>query len=143
MSEWRHPATTALAGLGLAISAYLTAVHYSGGPVICVGTGGCAVVQASRYAVVAGIPIALLGGLLYLGLLGLSLWRLRARFATPTFVPMGIFGLALAGTLYSGYLTYLELFVIGAICTWCVGSAILVTAIAVLAAWDLSRGETA
>lgn len=133
----RGRALLALAALGVAVCSYLVWVRYSGSPLYCAGSGGCADVQASRYAVVAGVPIVLLGLALYTTLLGLALWRVRAGVETPVPVSLALLGLALAGTLYSTYLTYLELFVIGAICLWCIASATLLTAILGLSAWDL------
>jgi uncharacterized membrane protein len=128
----------ALAGLGLLVSGYLTWVHYSGGLALCTGAAGCETVQASRYAVVAGTPVALLGAFAYVGLLALALWRPRSP--TPAEGRrVALFGLALAGALYSAYLTYLELFVIGAICPWCVSSALLMVAILGLAAASAVR----
>jgi uncharacterized membrane protein len=129
----------ALAVLGTAIAGYLTWVHYSGRLALCTGAGGCETVQASRYAVVAGVPVALLGLLAYLGLLLVTGWRVRAGLATPNGVMLALFGLALAGVLYSAYLTYLELFVIHAICPWCASSAAIMAAIFVLACWELSQ----
>lgn len=126
-----------LAALGALVAGYLTWVHYSGALALCSGAGGCEQVQASRYALVAGVPVALLGLLLYLALLGLGLGRVLAGGHTPEWVLLTIFGLALAGTLYSAYLTYLELFVIHAICPWCVTSAVLITALCALAGWEL------
>jgi uncharacterized membrane protein len=134
-AQWRATAIPALAALGLGVSAYLTWVHYSGNLALCAGSGGCEAVQASRYSELGGVPVALLGLGLYVGLLALGAWRAVARDAPPL-VPLALFGLALAGTLYSAYLTYLELFVIHAVCPWCVSSALLVTAI-----WLLSIGE--
>lgn len=122
-----------LSALGAAISGYLTWVHYSGALALCTGAGGCEQVQSSRYAVVAGVPVAALGLALYSTLLGLSLWQARAGAAAAQIVSLALFGLALAGTLFSAYLTYLELFVIRAICPWCVASAAVVTAILALA----------
>ncbi len=88
----------------------------------------------------AGIPVAALGLLMYLGLIGL----LAARRIGPARLrgepgPLGpwVFALAASGALYSLYLTYLEFFVIEAVCAWCLASAGVVTAIAVLAAPDL------
>ena len=94
--------------------------------------------QASRFATVAGAPVALLGLGLYLALLGPRGWRAARGPAAPDAVPLALFGLALAGTLYSAYLTYLELFVIGALCPWCVASALLVAGLCALAVWDLA-----
>ena len=138
-NTWRPRAMLALAVLGTAIAGYLTWVHYSGQLALCTGAGGCETVQASRYSAVAGVPVALLGLLAYLGLLGVTIWRVYAGLATPIGVMLALFGLALAGVLYSGYLTYLELFVIHAICPWCASSAAIMAAIFVLACWELSQ----
>lgn len=68
--------------------------------------------------------------------LGIARWRWWQQRELLTSVAMGI---ALAGTLYSAYLTYLELFVIHAICQWCVTSASLVTALLLVEGWGLRR----
>lgn len=141
LAIWRVRTMIVLAALGVAVSGYLTWVHYSGVLALCAGAGGCEQVQASRYAMVAGLPVALLGLALYLGLLGLSIGRALPKRSTSGLVSLALFGLALVGTLYSAYLTYLELFVIRAICPWCVTSALLVTALCALSIWDLLRSE--
>jgi uncharacterized membrane protein len=130
-----------LSALGAIISGYLTWVHYSGALALCTSAGGCAQVQASRYAVVAGVPVAALGLALYLTLLGVSLWQARAGALVVPAASLALFGLALAGTLFSAHLTYLELFVIRAICPWCVASALIITAILALAIANLVAPE--
>jgi uncharacterized membrane protein len=120
---WRLAALAAVAGA--LISAYLTATHWSDQPVICAGLGSCATVQSSDYATVAGVPVALLGLVMYAALAACALLAPR----NPT-AALAAFGIALAGTLYSGYLTWVELGVLQAICLWCVGSALAVTAAA-------------
>jgi uncharacterized membrane protein len=128
----------ALAVLGALISAYLTWTHYAGLTPICTGSGeGCQTVQSSRYASVLGIPVALLGLIAYGGLiLSTVLWK-------ETGIYLGLL-ISLVGTLFSAYLTYLEIFVIGALCQWCLASAaIMVAALvcATLAALPLLRGR--
>lgn len=114
----------ALAGMG--ISAYLTYVHWADVPILCTGAGGgCDVVNHSEYAELGGIPVALMGGLLYAVLLPLGLASLGRRRSFTSWLPLGAFGLTLAGVAYSAYLTYVELFVLEAICIWCVASAAL------------------
>lgn len=127
-----------LSGLGVAISVYLVRVALDPAKEIACGPlGDCHTVQNSQYAEVAGIPVAVLGLGMYvalLGLVGLELWG-RARGLSPALLealPQLRFAMALGGVLYSGYLTYLELAVIDAICAWCVTSAVLVTIIFVL-----------
>jgi uncharacterized membrane protein len=128
----------ALAILGVLISAYLTWTHFAGLTPVCTGSGeGCKTVQSSRYASVLGIPVALLGLVAYGGLIfSTILWR-------ETGIYLG-FLISLVGTLFSAYLTYLEIFVIGALCQWCLASAaIMVAALvcATLAALPLLRGR--
>lgn len=121
-----HRTLLILTFVGLGIAGYLTYVHYKGLSPICAINQGCEKVQSSKYAKVGGVPVPLLGLIGYLGILGTLLVRGElARLATA--------GLAIFGMLFSGYLTFLELFRIHAICQWCVGSAITMTAIAVLA----------
>lgn len=110
-------ALLALAVLGLLISAYLTWTHFAGLVPACTGDGaGCETVQASRYATVLGIPVALLGFLSYAGLI------VSAAFWGEVGIYLG-FLISLIGTLFSAYLTYLEVFVIDALCQWCLASA--------------------
>jgi uncharacterized membrane protein len=108
----------ALALAGLAISAYLTAVRYADEDPSCVIGSGCTTVQNSEYAELAGIPVAVLGLLAYGGLL------LAALLPGPLGRALGLFT-ALVGVGFSAWLTYAELFLIEAVCLWCVISAIL------------------
>jgi len=132
MRRWvRMPSDPLRAGatvaglLGLAIAGYLTVVHYAGGTPACGIAHGCATVQASDWATLAGVPVAVLGVLGYLAIVAL-LWipSESARMAGCV--------LAIGGFGFSAYLTYRELFDIHAICQWCVASAVLMTALAAL-----------
>lgn len=118
--------------VGLVVSGYLTAVHYTEAPLVCLGTSGCETVNRSAYSEVAGIAVALLGAGAYLMILGLLGAETSQLIQRQTAV-LGVFGLALAGALYSAYLTYVEIFLLRAICSWCVISAIIMTAIFTLA----------
>jgi uncharacterized membrane protein len=119
----------ALAGLG--ISLYLTWTKLSGGSPVCGPLVGCETVQSSEYSEIFGIPVALLGAgfSAVLLLLALAWWRAGDRRAI-----LAAYGLGLFGILFVGYLTYLELFVIEAICAWCVTYAVTIVAGWVLAA---------
>jgi len=121
-----HRALLLLALAGIGIAAYLTYVHYRGLSPICAINEGCEKVQSSRYAKVGGVPVPLIGLAGYVAIFASLLVRGEAaRLATA--------GMALGGFAFSVYLTGLELFEIHAICQWCVGSAIVMTSIAVLA----------
>jgi uncharacterized membrane protein len=116
-----------LAVVGIAISGYLTYVHYRGLHPLCLaGVGGCERVQTSHYAKLAGVPVALIGLIGYVAILASLLVRGEtARLATV--------GLTVVGLGFSAYLTYREVATINAICQWCVASAVVMTLLAVLA----------
>jgi uncharacterized membrane protein len=112
-----------LALVGLAISAYLTVVHYAGVEPVCSAISDCARVQSSKYAELGGVPVAVIGLAGYVAILGsLAVPGENGRTLSAF--------LALVGAGFSAYLTYLEVFVIDAICQWCVASAIVMTALA-------------
>jgi uncharacterized membrane protein len=121
-------AIAAVALLGLAVSAYLTWVHYAGIEQVCTGISDCERVQTSSYAELAGIPVAVLGVVGYAALL-LSL-RGPAELTAL---------LAYLAVAFSAYLTWAELFRIDAICQWCVVSALASLAIAVLTTLNALR----
>jgi uncharacterized membrane protein len=116
-------AVLALAGAGVA--AYLTYVHYSGTQIACT-TGGCETVQHSRYAVVAGIPVAVLGLAGYAALLA------TAAFRGATAAALAV-GCAAIGLAFSAYLLVAQIALIHAICQWCVASDAIMTLIALTA----------
>ncbi|MHB8657194.1 MAG: vitamin K epoxide reductase family protein [Solirubrobacteraceae bacterium] len=122
--------------LGIGDAGYLTYVHYAGLKVLCLSSGGCETVQASRYAKLDGVPVAVLGLAGYLTIL--AALAIRAELARAV-----AFGVALIGFLFSMYLTYRELFTIKAICQWCVGSAVLMTALVILTGLRFLREESA
>jgi uncharacterized membrane protein len=128
----------ALATIGTAVSGYLTWVHYSGSLALCVGVGGCEAVQTSRYAMLGEIPVALIGLAGFALILVVAVARLR--FSRPG-LDLALFALSLAATLYVAYLSYVEVFVLGAICPWCVSVAICAPAIFILAARELLRSQ--
>jgi uncharacterized membrane protein len=120
--------------IGIGIAGYLTYVHYAGLKVLCLSSGGCETVQASRYAKLDGVPVAVLGLAGYIGILGSLLVRGELGRVAG-------FAIALIGFGFSAYLTYRELFTIKAICQWCVSSAVLMTVLAVLTAIRAVRYE--
>lgn len=141
----RLEALLALAVVGTAIAAYLTRVAFDEEfNAVCGPLGDCHAVQSSQYAEVAGAPVALLGLGMYALLLGLIGARLRWRESPtlPALLGPATFALSFGGAVYSAYLTYLELFVIDAICAWCVASACVVTAIWLLSLPDARAGRS-
>jgi uncharacterized membrane protein len=128
-------ATAALALVGIGIAGYLTWVHYAGLDPVCVGGGGgCERVQSSRWAELAGIPVAVLGLGGYVAILA-SLALPEERGASVAAF------LALVGFGFSAWLTYVEIVKIDAICQWCVASAAVMTALALVSVARVLRAE--
>jgi len=120
-------AVLALAGLMLSIYLLLQRLGYLGA-LVC-GTGGCETVQASRWSEFLGVPVAGWGVVGYFGLFAVAFAGVQGRWAeqgAPTKLLALLSGVGVAFTLY---LTYLELFVIHAVCRWCVGSAVIIVAV--------------
>lgn len=114
-----------LALAGIVVSGYLAITYFSNAQVVCNGLGQCEQVQASAYSRIYGVPIAYFGFPSYvaiaLGIAGRLGWRGdRAYLAL-----LGAQTLAIAGAVFSAYLTYVEFFVINATCPWCLTSAAL------------------
>jgi uncharacterized membrane protein len=126
--------TIAFAAVGTAVSAYLTWVHYSGSLALCIGVGGCEAVQTSRYAMLGPIPVALAGLLGFAAILAAAVLHARGGDAALT----ALFALALGASVYVAYLSYVEVFVLGAICPWCVSVAVCALAILALAAREIA-----
>jgi uncharacterized membrane protein len=121
---------------GLFISAYLYLYKIGRiGTLVC-GTGGCETVQLSAWSRVAGVEVALIGLAGYTVLLILSLLSLQPPLSGKRWPSRALAVLAGVGVGFTIYLTYLELFVIRAICRWCVASAVTIVAILVLALLD-------
>jgi uncharacterized membrane protein len=114
--------------IGLGVAAYLTYVETQSVEAFCGTVGDCNAVQSSSYARVWGIlPVGVLGAVGYIAILA-AWWIARKNWGwLSTYAPVALFGMALFGTIFSVYLTYLEIFVIKAVCIWCISSAIIIT----------------
>jgi uncharacterized membrane protein len=123
--EWLVPV---LSLVGIGVAGYLAVVEVTGAEAVCGPVGDCNTVQQSPYARLAGVlPVGVFGVFGYLLLLGA--WGLALAGPEPRrgFARVVLWGAALLGTLFSVYLTFLEPFVIGATCAWCITSALLMT----------------
>ena len=115
--------------LGLFVSAYLYLYKIGKIGALACGAGGCETVQQSPWSRFAGIEVSLIGLAGYAGLLLVSLAALQPGLSHQRWPTTLLVGLAGLGVAFTAYLTYLELFVIHAICRWCVGSAAIIVAI--------------
>jgi uncharacterized membrane protein len=126
-----RPATAALALAGAGIAGYLTYVHYAHVQPLCT-TGGCEKVQASKYAELLGVPVAVLGLAAYATLFALAWIRGAAAALASTLV-------ALVGVGFSAYLVWAQLGPIDAICPWCLAQDVVMAALAALSVARLLR----
>ncbi len=124
---------------GVFVSAYLYLYKLGKIGSLACGVGGCETVQLSRWSRFLGVEVALIGLVGYIGLLGLALAGLQPRWSNNRVVAVALCAASGVGLLFAFYLTYLELFVIHAICRWCVASAVLVALVFVTAVLDWRR----
>jgi uncharacterized membrane protein len=115
-----------LAGSGLLVAIYMTVYKLTDNQTMCLGNGGCSVVNNSVYSEVYGVPVALVGALGYAVILMVLLLRGRWRFLDRNAALMG-FGLCLAGFLFTVYLVYVEIALIRALCPFCLASQAIMT----------------
>lgn len=122
--------------IGLLISAYLYLYKIGKIGALACGRGDCETVQMSPWSRFAGLDVSLIGILGYAALLLVSLAALQPGLTAQRWPTTLLLWLAGAGVAFTAYLTYLELFVIDAVCRWCVASAFIITAILVAAILD-------
>jgi uncharacterized membrane protein len=121
-----------LACLGLLDSIYLLIYKLTGNTSMCIGSGGCHDVNFSPYSEIGGIPVSAFGIFAFLVIGGILLLERRLTIAKEN-GPLAIFGISLAGVVFTAYLTWLEVYVIHAICPFCVAAATIITLIFILA----------
>lgn len=134
-------ALLALVGLFVALYLWLHALGF-GGDIKCGASGGCETVQTSRWAVLLGFPVAFYGVVGYLAVMIVALASLRPAALAHRQWNVMLVALASVGLLFTIYLTYLEFFVIHAMCRWCVGSAVIITLIWIVSILSLRSPAT-
>ena len=138
MDRWLIRLSMALAVLGLLVSIYMTIFKLTENQSMCLGNGGCSVVNNSRFAEIYGVPVAVVGVAGYATILAELLLSRRSQFlqANETMIT---FGLALAGFLFTVYLIYVELALIHALCPFCITSQVSMTLLFALSVVRLAR----
>ncbi len=137
-ASWLRIAGIGLAILGAADALYLWVLKVTSAETMCIGSHGCITVNNSPYSEIYGLPISVLGLVAYLTILAVLALESRSAFLAH-YGPMGVFGLSLIGVLFSAYLTYLEFYVIRAVCPFCMASAVLITLLFLLSLARLIR----
>lgn len=114
--------------IGMGVALYMLYVETTHAQAVCGPLGDCNTVQSSKYALILGwLPVGLAGVIGYLAILGAWVWGRRSQAGLGALMPVVLFAMSAFGTLYSIYLTYLEIFVIDAVCMWCITSAVVMT----------------
>ena len=125
-----------IALIGAFLSLYLTLFKLGYIGTLACGTGSCETVQLSKWGDFFGVPVAAWGVGYYVVVLALAFAGVQERFADSPGLTSALVVVTGAGLLFSIWLTYLELFVIHALCRWCLGSAAITVVLFGLAVWD-------
>ena len=131
--HWIDTALPVLCLIGLGVASYLAYVETQAVQAICGPVGDCNAVQSSPYARLFGIlPVGVLGIAGYLAILAAWFYPRLRRDRIAPYMPLIVFGITFFGVLFSLYLTFLEPFVIQAVCIWCITSAVIMTLLLLL-----------
>lgn len=128
-----------LAGIG--VSGYLAYKRVAGGSLVCTRWADCDAVNNSLYSVLFGIPISFIGLAGYLALFALAIAALWTVGNTQRAILILSFLMALGGFGFSLWLTYVEIYILEALCVWCVASAVIITLLAIVGGVALRRAN--
>lgn len=137
-------ASVALCGLGIYVAGYLVTKRFTGGSLACTRWAQCDVVNNSVYSQIYGVPVSVIGLAGYVVLLVLALAAMWTTGRTQRQTLLLSLVLSLIGVGFSAYLTYLEIYVIEALCAWCLASALVITLLAIVGAvavWGATSRE--
>ncbi|HND48271.1 MAG TPA: vitamin K epoxide reductase family protein [Anaerolineales bacterium] len=140
MDKWLYRVMIALVIIGLAVSVYMTIYKISGNDGMCLGSGDCSTVNASRFSEVNGIPVAVFGIVGYSAILIVLFYESKNEFFKRNGTLLA-FGMSLTGFLFTLWLVYVELVLLKAICPFCVTSQVSMTLIFIIAVVRLFRNE--
>ena len=138
MDKWLYRASIALVILGLLVSVYMTIYKYTSNDAMCLGSGDCSTVNASRYSEVNNFPVAGIGVIGYAAILGTLVLEKRMAFFRLNGTLL-VFGMSLTGFIFTIWLVYVEIALIKALCPFCITSQIAMTIIFILSIVRLIR----
>ncbi len=136
--KWLVRALYALLTIGLAIGIYMTVYKYTGNDAMCLGSGACSSVTSSPYSVINGIDVPVIGAVGNLALLLVLFFENRNSFLQNNGA-LVFFAIALAGFAFVLWLIYLEVFVLKALCPFCVSAQTVMILIFIIAVTRLVR----
>ena len=128
MDKWLYRISMILVVIGLIVSVYMTIYKATSNDALCLGSGDCSTVNASRYSEVYGIPVASVGIAGYFAIMLIHWYERRDKFFEKQ-GPILVFGMALTGFLFTVYLIYIEFAVLKAYCPFCLASQTAMTII--------------
>ena len=131
--------STVLCGFGIVVSGYLASKRLTGGSLACTRWAQCDAVNNSLYSKFLGIPVSFIGLVAYGVLLALAVAALRTDGRVQRQLLLLSLLSSIGGVGFSVYLTYIEIYVIEALCSWCVASAIIITLLAILGVVNVLR----
>lgn len=138
MDKWLYRLSVALSILGLLVSIYMTIYKLTNNEGMCLGSGDCSTVNASRYSEVNGIPVAVLGMIGYAAILAVHFMETRRSYFKQNGTLL-IFGMALTGFIFTLWLVYVEVALIKALCPFCITSQVAMTIIFIISVIRLIR----
>ncbi len=138
MDKWLYRSSAVLVVVGLLVSIYMTIYKLTANDSMCLGSGDCSTVNASRYSEVNGIPVGVIGAIGYLAILAVHYFEKRNSFFKQNGTLL-IFGMALTGFLFTIWLIYVEIALLKAICPFCVTSQAAMTIIFIIAVMRLIK----
>jgi len=139
MDKWLYRSLVILTIIGLGVSIYMTIYKLTDNNAMCLGSGDCSAVNASRYSEVNGIPVAVVGVIGYAAILTLLYLERQGLGFINENGTLLVFGLALTGFLFTAWLIYVEIALIKALCPFCITSQIAMTLIFILSTIRLVR----
>lgn len=139
MDKKLYWSSVTLSVLGMLVSIYMSIYKLTSNNAMCLGSGDCSTVNASPYAEVYGIPVAFVGVLGYFAIFALLIFQNRLGDFIQQNSTLAVFGLALTGFAFTVYLIYLEIYVIKALCPFCITSQITMTILFMIAIVRLVR----
>ncbi len=140
VTDWPRVLAIVLAIGGMFVAGYMSWAEVTGNETVCVDTGNidCVAVQESAYATTFGVPVAAMGLLGYIAILGVLVledqFNLLAAYGRTLVVAMALFGV-----MFQTYLTYIEAAVLEKWCQWCIASYVLITGIFLIGIYRLNK----